>query len=177
MGEGGGLGPLQVGVAGHHGVHVRPRLFNQHPFQVQYHPRDYGDLFLHVQPEVHRHLVVAAAAGMQPLPGVPDAPGEKRLHIHVDVLVFQRELNFAGLDVGKNGFQALDDLLSLARLDDPLFAQHGSVGNGTGDVLFVKAGVKGDGGVKVVHQCVGFLLKTSCPEFHGLHLISKVPVP
>ena len=44
---------------------------------------------------------------------IPNALGEQGLDVHVDVLVVQRELHLAVIDVGQDGLQALDDLLGL----------------------------------------------------------------
>ena len=166
VGEGGGLGPLQVGVAGHDGVQVGLRLPDKHLLQLQHHADDLGDLLLDVEAEVHRHLVVAAG-GLEPLARVADVLGEQGLDVHVDVLVLQGELHLVGLDVGQNGLEAVDNLLRLVLLDDALSAQHGRVGDGARDVLFVHPGVKGDGGVEVVDQGIGLLLEPSGPEFHN----------
>ena len=100
---------------------------------------------------------------MQPLSGGADPLGEHGLDVHVDVLVIQRELHTAGLDVSQNGLESVDDLFGLVLLDDSRLAQHLGMGDRPRDVLPVEPGVKGDGGVKVVYQCVGFLLKPSGP--------------
>ena len=167
VGEGGGLGPLHMGVARHDGLQVGLRLLDEHLLQVQHHVDDLGDLLLDIQPEIHRHLVVAAAAGVQPLAGVPDALGEHGLDVHVDVLVLQGELHLSGVDVRQDDLQTLDDLFRLVLLNDALLAQHGGVGDGAGDILFVHPGVEGDGRVEVVDQCVGLFLEPSSPKFHG----------
>ena len=175
MGEGGGLGPLEVGIAGHHRVQVGLGLFHQHLLQVQDLLDDGGDLFFHIKASVHGHLVVPGAGGVQPLASVADALGQHGLDVHVDVLVVQRELHLAVLDVGQDGLQALDDLLGLVLLDDALLAQHGGVGDGAPDVLLIQPGVKADGGIKVVYQCVGLLLKPSSPKLHSIFYLSGVP--
>ena len=171
VGEGGGLGPLEVGVAGHDGVQVGLRLLHQHLLQVQHHVDNLGDLLLDVQAEVHRHLVVAAAGGVEALARVADTPGAQGLDVHVDVLVLQGELHLVRLDVRQNGLEAVDNLLRLVLLDDALLAQHGGVGDGARDILFVHPGVKGDGGVEVVDQGIGLLLEPSGPEFHAKSLL------
>jgi len=161
--EGGGLGPLQVGVAGHDGVGVLLGPLHQHLLQIQNLVDDDGDFLLHIQPGVHRHLVVPGPGGVQALARVADALGEQGLNVHVDVLVIHREFHLVGLDVGQDGLQAVYNGLHLVLLDDALLAQHLGVGDGAGDVLLVQPGVKLDGGVKVVHQCVCLFLKSSCP--------------
>ena len=145
VGEGGGLGPLQVGVTGHHRIQVGLGLLDEDLLQIQHLADDDGDLLLGVQPGIHRHLVIPAPGGVQALARVADALGQHGLDVHVDVLVVQGELHLVVLNVGQNGLQALDDLLGLVLLDDALLAQHGGVGHGAGDVLLVQPGVKADG--------------------------------
>ena len=57
------------------------------------------DRVAHPQAEIGRHLVVAAARGVQPAAGLADALGQAGLDVHVDV--FQRgiEREAAGLDL------------------------------------------------------------------------------
>ena len=168
VGEGGGLGSLQVGVAGHHGVGVLLGLLHQRLLQVQDHGDDVGDLLLHVQPGVHGHLVVPGPGGVQALARLPYPLGEQGLNVHVDVLVVHGELHLASLNILQNGLEAGDDLLHLVLLDDALLAQHVGVGNGALDVLLIQPGVKLDGGVKVVYQGIGLLLEPSSPKFHSI---------
>ena len=56
--EGGGLCPLKMGIARHHCIGVLLCLLRQHLLQIQNHGDDDGDLLLHIQAGVHRHLVV-----------------------------------------------------------------------------------------------------------------------
>ena len=100
---------------------------------------------------------------LRPLARRPDPLGQDGLNVHVDVFVLQGELHAAALDVGQNGLQAVDDGLGVLLGDDALLPQHGGVGDGAGDVLAVKPGVKIDGGVKVVDQGVGLFLEASSP--------------
>ena len=53
------------------------------------------DRVLHVEPHVHRDLVVAAAAGVDLLPEVAELLREKTLDRHVDVLVVDADLELA----------------------------------------------------------------------------------
>ena len=144
------LGTLEVGIAGHHGLQVGLCLLEQHLLQVQDHADDDGDLLFHIEAEVYGHLVVPAAGGVQALARVADTVGEHDFNIHVDVLVVVRELHAAGVDVGQDGLQTVDDLFRVTLLDDALLAQHGGVGDGAGDVLPVHPRVKRDGGIEVV---------------------------
>ena len=100
---------------------------------------------------------------MKPLAGIADALGEQLLDVHMNVLVIERELYVAFLDILEDALEALNDLLGLMLLDDALPAQHGRVRDRAGDVLLVQAAVKQDGRVKVVYYKIGLLLETSCP--------------
>ena len=128
VGEGGGLGPLHVGVAGHDGFGVGLGLFYQNLFQIQQHADDLGDLGLYIEPEVHGHLIVPAAPGVAPLAVRADALGQHGLNVHVDILVFHGELHLAVLDILKDGLEPADDIIGFLLGDDTLTAQHGGVG-------------------------------------------------
>ena len=166
LGEGDGLGPLQVGVAGHDGGLVLLRLTAENRFQLQKLAHDGGDLLPDVHAEVQRHLVVSAAGGVEPLASVADAGGEQGLHVHVDVLVVGGEFHLSGLHILQDGLQALQNGGHVLHGDDAAGPQHLGVGHGAGDVLPVQPLVEADGGVQFVYQVVGFLLKPATPKFH-----------
>ena len=166
LSEGDGLGPLQVGVAGHDGGLVLLRLLAQNGFQLQKLVHDDGDLLPDVHPEVQGHLVVAAAGGVEPLAGVADAGGQEGLHVHVDVLVVGGEFHLAGLHVRQDAFQALGDGGHVLLGDDAAVAQHLRVGQRAGDVLLVQPLIELNGGVEVVDEGVGLLAEPPGPEFH-----------
>ena len=70
VGEGGGLGPLQVGVAGHDSFQIFFPPFGSTCFRSRT-SQDLVDLRAGVQPDVHGHLIVAAAGGVEALPASP----------------------------------------------------------------------------------------------------------
>lgn len=74
---------------------------------------------------------------MQTLAGITDALGQQLLDVHVDVLVIERELNLAVLDILEDALQTFDDLFGLMLLDDALLAQHGSVRDRSGDIFLI----------------------------------------
>ena len=137
VGQSGGLGTLQVGVAGQQGVDVLLGLVHQDGLKVQNDLDDVLDLLPDIHPEVHGHLVVPATGGVEALGGLADAAGEQSLDVHVDVFHVHGELHVACFDVSQDGLQAVDDILCLLGRDDALFPQHGGVGDGAGDVLAV----------------------------------------
>ena len=83
-----------------------------------------------------------------------------------DVLRVSGKFDLAGLHVGEDAAQSLDDLVRVGLRDNTLLAQHGRMGNGAGDVLLRHALVKGNGRVEIVHQVIGGLRKAAAPEFH-----------
>ena len=80
------------------------------------------------KPEIGRHLVVAAAPGMQALAGLADAFGQARLDVEVDVLQARVEDKFPGLDLLANLLQPGADGGLVLWPDDPHMSQHGGVG-------------------------------------------------
>ena len=166
LGKGDGLGPLQVGVAGHDGGLVLFRLPAEHRLQLQQLGHDHRDLLPDVHPEVQGHLVVPGAGGVEPLARVPDPGGEQRLHVHVDVLVVGGEFHLPSLDVRQDAREPRLDGVAVRLGDDAAVREHLGVGHGAGDVLFVQPLVKADGGIELVHQLVGLFLEASAPEFH-----------
>ena len=57
------------------------------------------DRVAHPEAEIRRHLVVAAARGVQPPARLADALGEAGLDVHVDVLERRIEREAPGLDL------------------------------------------------------------------------------
>ena len=100
VGQGNGLGLLQVGVARHDGVGVPGGVFQNGPEQRRELFDRAGNGRLHVKPHIQRHLVVAAAAGVHPLARRADALGQKRFNVHVDVFGPHRKLHLAGFNIG-----------------------------------------------------------------------------
>ncbi len=166
MGEQHGLGMLHVGVTGQHHVEVGLRLLHEHMAQLEVGLHELSAARLGVEPRVGGHLVVAAAARMQPRAGRADAPGELALDGHVDVLVVDIEGEGPGLDVGLDAIEALGDGLGILVADDALGGQHGGVGLRTRDVLGVQLAVDGQRSAEALREGVGAFLEPSRPECH-----------
>ena len=166
--KGDGLGPLHVGVAGHHRGGVLLRFAAQHFHKVLQLGLDGGAVLAQGQAHIQSDLVVAAAGGVQALARVADAGGELPLHKGVDVLGVRVNHQGAGIQIGQNALQALHNLLAFAFLDDAALPQHGGVGHAALDILPVHPAVDGDAGVKVVGLGVGFLLETAFPKLHSV---------
>ena len=144
MGEGGGLRPLHVGVAGHDRFGVGLCLFGEHLFKIQQHTDDLGDLRLDIEPEIHGNLIVPTAAGMEPLTVRADTLGEHGLDVHVDILVFHGEFHLAVLNILKNGVETVYDVVGFFFGDDTLPSKHGGVRQRTLNILPVQPLVKED---------------------------------
>ena len=164
MAEGDGLGPLQVGIAGHDGGGVLAGL----PADDLDELHDVGLQSVAVVPQgqadVQCHLIVAAAAGVQALAGIADAGGEGLLHKGVHILGIGVDLQFAGGQVIRDGGQTVEDILTVLFRDDALLGQHGGVNAAAAHILRDHALIKPDGGVEVVHAGIHGLGKTALPE-------------
>ena len=161
--EGDRLRALQVGVAGQDGVEVLPGLFAEHPDELTQLPLQGRDLVAQIEAQVHRHLVVAAARGVQPLARVADPRGELGLDEHVDVLGLGVERQLSALDVMKDPLEPLNDRLAVLLCNHPALGEHGRVGDRPADVLPVHPAVERDGGIEVVQPLVRLLRKPACP--------------
>ena len=174
LGKGDGLRPLQVGIARHNRLLMGRSLLQQHLDQIQHHGLDLSDLPPQIQPQIHRHLVVAASGRMEPFAGIPDALGQERLDIHVNVFVIGRELHLPGFDIRQQVLQALGDGRGIRLGDDAGIPQHFRMGQRPLDVLAVHPLVKADGGIEIIDKGVGLLLEPSGPELHICHLVRIV---
>jgi hypothetical protein len=122
LGEGGGP---QADRAGHGGLHVRAadhgnavvllREIEQRAGQRGRLADGAQQLVAPVQAQVEGHLVVAAAAGVNPLAEIAQPLGQRALDGEVHILIGQRDGEAAGLRVAQHLHQAGDDLLALGR--------------------------------------------------------------
>jgi hypothetical protein len=99
MAERDGLGGLHMGEAGHRIGGVHRGAIGQGPHQVGELPVQPVDRVADPEAEIGGDLVVARAAGVQPLAGLADARGQPRLDVHVDVFEPDVEREAAGLDL------------------------------------------------------------------------------
>ena len=93
---------LQMGEARHRIAGVRRGAIRQRAHHVGYLAGQSVDRIAHPQTKIHRHLVVAAARGVQASAGLADPLGEPRLDVHVDVLERRIECKASGLDLLRN---------------------------------------------------------------------------
>ena len=158
------LGTLQMGVTGHN---IGRRFFclvadGQDQFLDL--PLQVERCFPQVQADIQRNLVVAAAAGVQPLASIAHAGGQSLLHKGVHILGIGVNLQRAAVQIVQNGLQALVDIVHILLGDDALLAQHSRVYHAAVDILFDHPRIKADGRVKVVHAAVHRFAGTSLPK-------------
>ena len=125
--EGDRLRHLQVGEARHHGVGVRLGQIDQRSLAGAESGQNAVDRVAQVEPDVGRHLVVAAAAGMQALAGVTDFGGQCGLDVEVDVFLVERPGELAGANLGQQLGHATADRLEIVLGQDADVVQHGGV--------------------------------------------------
>ena len=174
MAEGDRLGPLQVGVARHDRGGVLAGLFADDPHQPGNEALQPDALVPQGEADVEGDLVVAAAAGVQPLAGVPDAGGQGLLHKGMYVLGGGVDLQRAGGQVVGDGGEAAQNGLAVGLRDDALPGQHGGVDAASLHILGNHPLVKADGGVEILHAGIHRLGKAAFPElFSHDRLLSK----
>ena len=172
MGERNRLRALQVRVSGHYGIQMLFRRFaaGGNQFTAQ---RDQAvDLSGEIHTDIQRHLIIAAPAGVQPLARVADTL--RKLPFHKGMYVFRSHVDGerARLNVGEYSSESFDNGFAVALRNDAHLAQHGGMGEGTGNILLNHTGIKADGGIQFVEFIVNLSAHASCPKFHG-NLLSR----
>ena len=145
MAEGHGLGTLQMGVAGHDVPGALFGLVAQHGDQFFDLALDMPAGFPQIQADVQRHLVVAAAAGVQPLTGIAHAGGEGLLHKGVYILGVGVNFQCTAVQILQDRVQPLVNIVHILLGDNPLTAQHGRVYQAALDILLNHPRIKADG--------------------------------
>ena len=72
----------------------------------------------------------------------------------------------AAFDVRQQIPQTLMDGSHIGLGNDAGIPQHLRMGQRALNILLIHPLVKANGGVKIVHKGIGFLLEPSCPKFH-----------
>ena len=91
-----------MGVARHEHIFISFAELLQLVEQTGHRLRDGAELFTHEQLEVHEHLIVARASGMDFFAYIAKAAGEKEFYLRVNVLNARLDDKFAALDHGCN---------------------------------------------------------------------------
>ena len=114
------LRTLKMCIARHDSVQILAALLGERLHEAEDQLDDLLDLLLDIQTHIERDLIVSRTACMQTLAGIADALGEQLLDVHMNVLVIERELYVAFLDILEDALETLNDLLGLVLLDDAL---------------------------------------------------------
>ncbi len=163
MSEADRLRHLQVGEPGQDDVDVALRQIEQGLLQLGEQTLDQVDLAAQPQAHVGGDLVVAAAAGVQPLAGVTGQLREPGLDIEVHVLQFQLPVELAGLDLLGDACHPVFDRLQVGCAEDALGGQHAGMGQRAFDVGAPQAPVKTDAGGVTLDQFAHRLRKQGRP--------------
>ncbi len=137
---------LHVRVAGHHGVGVAGGQLDQRALHRGQQQGDAVDLAAEPQAHVGGHLVVAAAAGVQPLAGVADQGRQPGLDVQMHVLELELPFEAAGFDLGRDLRHAALDGGQVRRADHALRGQHLGVREAAFDVGVPQPLVEADAG-------------------------------
>ena len=124
-----GLGPLQVGVAGHEQVLMLLSKLQQHPLHTPYLANCFAYDLPGVEPHVQCNLVVAGAAGVEASAHGSNHVRQAPLNVHVQV--FQRRVpgELPRLYFVLHRLQAGNDGLGILSRDNTLPGQHSGVGD------------------------------------------------
>ena len=158
---------LQVGETGHDGIGMFFGTGEQRGDQALQRQISFGAGGLHPQAEIHRHLIVAAARGVQAARGGTDDLFQPGFDMEVDILQRQILDQLAGLIFGGNLLQALVDGGDVFGRNDALLAQHGDMRTAALDVLAPQAFVDADGGVDFLHDCRRAGAEAAAPQAVG----------
>ena len=175
MAEGDRLRPLQVGVAGHDEIIGFLRLGRDHAQQAVEARFQLFAFVQKIEPQVERHLVVAAARGVQPFAAVADPLRQLRFHKGVDILGGPVNCQLAALELQRDLPQRGDDFAAFRFVDDALSAEHRRVRNRAADILLRHPAVERDGRVEIVGLLVQFLLEPSFPKGHVMTSRAVLP--
>ena len=163
VGQGHGLGLLEMGVAGQAGAAGGDGPIQQRGLQVQHQPGHLPHGLPGPEPEGGGHLVVAAPPGVQLGPGRVQF-GDPALHRGVDVLVAGGEFEAAVPELGLSLVQGRKDAVALGRGEKPNLAQHLGMGPGASDVGLKQPPVELEAVVERPHRGLRLALEAPGPQ-------------
>ena len=143
-----------MGIARQDGIAVLLRTVGQHRHQLGQLTDHPARAVAQIHADIQRHLIVAAAGGVQLFAHIPQPLGQHLLHKHVNILAGHVHSQLAALQIIQNALQAVYQPAGLLVGDNALGGQHGRVSHAAQDVLPVHAAVKMNGRVKIVRQLV-----------------------
>ena len=135
MGQSHRLGALKVCVAGQERVEMPFGLVHDDARQISDRPPLGVDGITQIQQDVGGHLIVTAATGVQPPPGIPDQLGEAPLDGGVDVLVGRLDGERSVPELRLDPVEPLGDRPTVSLRDHTGLHQHAGVRARAGDVV------------------------------------------
>ena len=120
-----------------------------------------------MQPNVQRHLIVAAAGGVQAFARVPHPAGKLLLHKGVDILRVGINGQLARFQLGKHPLQSARDRVPVGLRQNTAAAQHIGMGKAARNVLPEHALIKGNGGIEIIGFRIRRVVITPSPKFHN----------
>ena len=117
--------------------------------------------------QVGRHLIVAAAGGVELAAHVAQAVDERGLDVHVDVFTLEDERKIPTFDLGPDFGQPSHNLLAFIGGEQTHLSEHLGVGDRPLDVVLEEPTVKGDRLTEQFDPAVGFLGETTAPRLVG----------
>jgi len=142
----------------------------QYALQLQNMPDGVNDRISRKEPDIERHLVVAAARGMQFFPHVTDLLNQAGFDINMNVFQFRFELESALGDLFPDAAQARYDFITFGGRDDALFGQHAGVRDAAGDIIRIQPPIIMDRRAVGHSVFSGFFLKAAAYLIRHLFL-------
>ena len=165
MGEQDRLRPLQMRIARHNRIEVRLRLLEQRFLQLDQQINELNHALAQVEMHVRRHLIVAAAAGMQL---AADRTDHRRSafsrysyeYLHSESRIPARR----GESCRCTMQQAVLDFLHIVRRKNAAFAQHRHMRQAALNIFLGQLFIEYNRCCIFFDQLVGFLRKPSAPK-------------
>ena len=154
-----------MGVGGYNQVLLALGHAEEGPLQFQQAGIDPVDRPTAVEPQVGRHLIVAAAGGVQLAAGIAQPVGQSRLNMQVNVFLGGGEGELPRGDFLANLLQGFADGIGLGSGEQAAVGQHPRVGDRAVDVIVGQATVKRDAFRKGFDPLVGWHTENAPPGF------------
>jgi len=170
-----GFGPLHMGVTGHHRLAGCASLLDQRAGPCGQSIHSQADLLAHIETEIGRNLLVAAAAGVQLEPQRADALGQLQFDKVMNVLgrriVAYQGLARLGCVLFADHIQRRAQLRPFTFSENPGGDQRGGVRLAGGDLTIEKPPVKDNRALPGFKLRIQRLAESAGPHHYGLLLV------
>ncbi|MNI44782.1 hypothetical protein D3C73_991750 [compost metagenome] len=168
------LGTLQMRISRYNRLYIVFSLLNQSFLQLTQQSDELHHPVTEIQMHIRRHLVVAAAAGVQLTADRTDFFDQVFFNIHMNIFIGNGEFDCACAHLIQHLVQPGFDGLNILLRQDAAFAQHGDMGQTALYIFFRQCLIKSDGCCILLHQLVRSFGKPSAPKL--AHLLCP-PLP